>query len=404
MTTALIAALILFTLCSGFFSGSETALFSLSSMKVRAYRRHADPRHKLIARLLSSPRDLLVTILMLNVLANILVQNIASSLFSNVAGWSLSVGLPLLLTLLFGEIIPKTLAYPNNERIAGVVAPTIGFFHHYLGPIRRFITRLTNVISGTMFFFLRRNRDISKQELGHALATSAERGLLSDEEARLITGYLEFQSASVKELMRPREEIIAYDLNEPREKLSALFSERAVSRVPVCDGELENIVGIAEAGRFFIDPTAAWRKPFFVPETMPARALMHKMAEKDEDMAIAVDEYGSLAGLITREDIVEVVVGEIADRRDERPLFTRASEDVIIASGKLEIGQLNDLFGTTLDSPMVTVGGYLTEVLGELPKAGTRYTTDELLFHVLAVDPNRVRRVYIRRLQDGEPI
>ncbi len=405
MTIALVMSLILFTLCSGFLSGSETALFSLSSMKVRAYRRHSNPRHKLIARLLSSPRELLVTILMLNVLANILIQNIASSLFQGVSlGWWLQVGLPLVITLLFGEIIPKTIAYSNNERIANRVVPTISFFHRTLGPIRRVITRITSLISRATFFFLHRNRDISRDELGHALSTSTERGLLSEEEARLINGYIAFQEASVKELMRPREEIITYDLNDPLETLSRLFTEKAVSRIPVCDGDMENIVGIAEAGRSFVDPASEWRQPFFVPETMPARSLIHKMAERDEDMAIAVDEYGSLAGLITREDVYEVVVGEIADRRDERPLFTRASEGVIIASGKLEISQLNELFGTNLYSPMVTIGGYLTEVMGELPKPGARHTTDELLFHVLAVDPNRVRRVYIRRLADQEEV
>jgi putative hemolysin len=123
--------------------------------------------------------------------------------------------------------------------------------------------------------------------------------------------------------------------------------------------------------------------------------------DRKESIAIVVDEYGSVSGLITLEDLVEVVVGEIADRRDVKARFTRAGEDVIITSGKFELAEFEEVFGKELfsENNVVTIGGWLTEQLGDIPKTGTKYVTEEFLFHVLASEPTRVKRVYIRRLK-----
>ena len=125
------------------------------------------------------------------------------------------------------------------------------------------------------------------------------------------------------------------------------------------------------------------------------------MYERKEPIALAVDEYGSISGLISLEDLVEKVVGEIADARDAKSRYTRSGEDVIIASGKLELAEFEELFGKALSSEnnMVTIGGWLTERMGDIPKTGTKYTADGFFFHVLAADPTRVRRIYIRRLK-----
>lgn len=413
MVTTAILALIVFVLASAFFSASETALFSLSQLKLRGYTRSPRLRERLIARLMSRPREVLATILMLNIIVNILVQNAASSLFGNMGGWGLKVGIPLALTLLFGEIIPKSLALPNNERIAYSVAPSIALLHRLLEPIRRLLTYLATWVSRFMFFFLRRETEISPEELRHALRTSEKQGVLTSEEAELIGGYLDFQEIKIKELLRPRGDLLVYDIHDPIEELMHLFTEQECSRVPVCDGKLENILGVIEATDFFLkrshihtsaDIKRFSRPPFFVPESMQARYLWHKLREHGEELAVVVDEYGSIAGLITREDLVEVIVGEIADRRDAHALYTRAGAGVIIASGKLELDEFDQLFNVELGqgSGVVTLGGWLTKQLGYLPKAGTKYVTDQFLFHVLAADPNRIRRIYIRHLQTSQ--
>ncbi|HSX26534.1 MAG TPA: hemolysin family protein [Chlamydiales bacterium] len=410
MILALICFLIVLILFSGFFSASETALFSLSPLTIKSYRNVADERLNIIARLMERPRELLVTILMLNTLCNILVQNTVSSLFEGVSGWGLKIGLPLALTLIFGEVLPKSLALPNNTHIAPRVAPWLDRAARWLRPIREPLTAATSWISRFLFFFLREEKEISTEELRHVLKTSEEAGVLLPQECELIGGALDLQHSLVKERMRPREEVLFYDIQEPLSQLTRLFIELETTRVPVCDGNLENLLGILSTRRYFFhrdqiqkpaDLISILKKPYYIPETTKAWAALHNLRERGESLAIIVDEYGSISGLITQEDLIEEVVGEIKDRRDTKSLYTRASEDVIIAGGKLELSEFKEIFGIPLKSRenIVTLGGWLIEQLGEIPPAGTKYATDEFLFYVLASDPNRIRRIYVRRIR-----
>ncbi|MBT7461652.1 MAG: HlyC/CorC family transporter, partial [Waddliaceae bacterium] len=378
MISFLIIGLIVFTLCSGFLSGTETAMFSLSSIKVRTYQHSHDDRKRLIARLVLHPRDLLVTILMLNIFANIMVQNFASSLFGSFAGWSLRVGVPLAITLVFGEIIPKSLAIRNNERLAPIASPVISSLQSFFGPIRKVIIGITGAISRVLFFFLSKESPVTKKELQHMLKASKNRGVLFHEEAELIQGYLNLQETNAKELMHPREDIVCYDIGDPIAVLRDIFVEKKFSRVPVYDGDLDNIIGVATARRFLLhrhnisdpeDLRPFLRKAFFIPETTPAKSLFSQYRENDEALALVVDEYGSIAGVITREDLFEEVVGRIAEHHDEKPLYTRSADDIIIASGRLEIDDVEEVFDIELPSPnnMVTIGGWLIEELGDIP-------------------------------------
>lgn len=408
----LIVGMIIFTAMSAFFSASETALFSMSSISLKMYQRHSDARKRLIAKLLSKPRELLVSILIMNIFVNILVQNMASNLFHNFSGWSLKVGVPLVVTLLFGEIIPKSLALQNNAWLSYHVAPVISTVQRLLGPLRSMISTTATYLYRVVFFFLKKEQSISKEELRHVLRTSEEYGVLHAEEAKLVNGYIELQEDTVKELMRPREDVLFYETKEPISQLIHLFSERQCSRVPISTSGLDSIQGILTVPQYFQfhdeiktpdDLLKYMSKPFFVPETTPAKTLLRQLREKDEEMAIVVDEYGSITGLITEEDLVEVVVGPIKDRRDEKSLFTRAGQNIIIASGKFELDDFAEVFGKELHSgsSMVTIGGWLMEQLGDIPKSGTKHVAEGFLFHVLAADPNRVRRVYIRKLSNS---
>lgn len=409
MIILLYVLLVLLLLSSAFLSASETALFSLSSLQLKMYRQSKQPRLELIYALMERPRDVLVTILMLNVLANILVQNTVSSLFGQYSGWGLKVGLPLALTLIFGELLPKSIAMPNNVKISYEVAPSIVRLARWLGPLRRRITQITSSMARVFFLLLREEKEISPEELRHVLKTSEKSGVLLKQESRLIGGALDLQQTLVKERMRPREEILYYDIQEPLENLLHLFEDQQITRIPVCDGDLENLQGILSAREYFLaqpqissssDLIAYLTKPYYVPETTKAYALLKVLRQKRMSLAIVVDEYGSISGLITQEDLIEGVVGEISDRRDAKSLYTRSGDDIIIASGKMELSEFKDLFGIELESKenAVTIGGWLTEQLGTIPQTGMQYATDEFLFYVLAADPNRVRRVYIRRL------
>ncbi len=408
--TVLIIALFLLISFSAVLSSSETALFSLSSMKVRAFKHGKDPRGHSIAKLLARPRKLMVTILMLNVVMNILVQNVVSSIFGTFSTWLLTVGVPLVLTLVFGEVIPKSIALLKNSQIAYRVAPFLLFIEKVLKPVRNVITFITSRISRLFFFFLHKEKEISLDEMKYALRTSTQHGVLGKEEAKLVRGYLNLEDDHVKEMMCPRQEILFFDIHDPLSKLIHIFVDEECAQIPVCDSSLEKVLGIMTSGSFFMhhhrikttmDLLPFLKKVHFIPESMLCKTLLREMYEKQESMMIIVDEYGSVTGLITLEDLVELVIGQITDRREEKSKYTRIGEDVLISSGKLELIELEELFDVHLESPnnMATVGGYLIEQLGDIPKSGTKFKIGKLLFHVLAADVNRVRRIYIRHLK-----
>lgn len=400
--------IVLLLFLSGYFSGSEAALFSLPATRVKSFQVDRDPRKRKIAKLLLHPRELLVTIFMLNTLINILLQNVSSSLFGDFASWIYTVGVPLVLTLIFGEIIPKYVGLQNNFAFSYWVAPTIDFLQDLLKPIRQCAIAITTPISRFLFFFLKKEPEISKDELQHILKTSEEHGIFDASEGELISGYLQLQDSLVREWMRPREDILYYDVNEPLTKLTYLFVDQQCSRLPVCDGDLESVLGVITAKQFFLhrdalknpqDLIPILSKPFYVPETTSALLLLKRFSEHGQVIGLAVDEYGSISGLISREDLLEAVIGEIADRRDQDQLYTKAGANEIIASGKLELEEFNEIFQSNLasESNMVTIGGWLIEKLGEIPKSGSQYELDNFLFQVLASSPNRIRRMYIRK-------
>ncbi len=410
-----VSALLFLLLCSGFFSASETALFSLSPIRIKAYQTDADPRRRLIADLVLQPRDLLVTVFMLNTLVNILLQNVASSMVGTTAGWIQKVGIPLALTLVVGEIIPKYIGLQNNVALAYRFAPAINFLQILLKPVRQWIISITAPISRAMFFFLKKEKSISREELHHVLKTSEAHGVLQPFEAELVSGYLDLQETLVKELLRPREDMLCYEIHEPLSKLVHLFMDKKRSWIPVFDTELENILGIISAKEYFLhqqeirEPKNLRRfltKPFYIPENTSARTLLRKLQENKLSMAIVVDEYGSIAGLITLSDIIDVVIGLESEDLKQTKLYTRSGEHEIIASGKLELAVFNEIFDVYLESAssMVTLGGWLIEQLGDIPKSGTKYKTKDFLFQVLAADPNRIRRIYVRKItKTGSP-
>jgi putative hemolysin len=406
----ILLVLVLLLLALGFIACSEVALFSLSSFKVKTFAQEADPAKRRVAQLLGSPRDLLITMIILNITISIFIQNSMSSLFGRYSGWLLTVGVPLGLILIFGEVIPKSIGLVSNETIAPHVSGPLLFFQKLLYPISRILLKITGALSRFFFFFLKKEEEISVSELQHALRTSFESGVLAEEEADLMRGYLNLQSGLAKEFMRPREEVLFFDLDEPLSQLVHLFVDQECTRIPICSGGLDKLLGIMTSGQFFIskenlhtsaDLLPLLKKPFFAPESTPAHLLLEQMYQRKESLAIIVDEYGSFSGLLTLEDLVETIVGEIIDRRDEKNRYTRSGEDVIIASGKLELMELEELFDVTLESEnhMVTVGGWLTEKIGDIPKSGTKFEWGSLLFQVLASDNKRVRRVYIRKLR-----
>ena len=409
MTLFLIILLVVFLATSATLSASETSLFSLSSMKLREFREGRNPKGRVVVHLLRDPRKLLVTIMIVNILINVLIQNVVSSIFGTFSGWLLNVGVPLVLTVIFGEVLPKSVAISNNTKIALRLAKPLYYIEILVTPIRKILMPITALLSRVMFFFLRYRSSVSHEELKAVLKASKEFGNLDVEEAKLLRGFLNLEDDIAKEMMRPRQEVLYYNVEAPLEELHELFVEKECTRVPVCHGDLEEIVGIISAEQYFIhsDRIKCGRdlekycvKPFYVPEATTGRKLLTQFYDNRRSMAMVVDEYGAIAGLITNEDLEESVIGEIVDRRDEEKHFVRVGKDVIIASGKMELAEFEEAFDYHLESPnnMATVSGWLTEMMGDIPKEGAKYETEDFLFHVLGAEKTRVTRIYIRRV------
>lgn len=411
MLFLLIFLLILLLLGTALFSSSETAFFSLSPMQVARFKQSKNSNDTLVAKLLDSPRDLLITIIMANVMMGILIQNVVSNMFGVFSGWLLNVGLPLVLTLVIGDFIPKSVGIANNKRLAPKVARPLSVIHHLLYPVRKVLTRITSFIFRLLFFYLQEEQEISTDELQHVLRRSRVSGVLAEDEAELMLGYLTLQESTAKGLMRPREEVLYFEMSDPLSRLIHLFVDQECTRIPVCDKKMDNVIGIISSGQFFLhreklentrDLLPLLTKPYFVPESTSAQILLEQMYDEKQSLAIVVDEYGAFSGLLALEDLVEAVVGEIIDRRDEKAHYTRSGDDVVIASGKLELAEFESLFDVELPSNynMITLGGWLTEQIGDIPPSGHKYHWGNFQFHILSSDPKRVRRVYIRRLKE----
>lgn len=404
--------LALLTYWGAWISGAETALFSLPSPKLKAYRNDKNPTKRLIAKLLSKSRDLLVTIFMVNTFINIVLQNVASSMFGPGSSWTLRVGVPLILTLILGEIVPKYYGMQNNVSYSMKVASKIDLLHRILRPIRTFILKVTVPISRALFSFLRRDETLSRDELEHVVKTSEEKGLLKPEERLLVTGYLDLQDIEVKEIMRTRQEMITYDIQQPLTKLQHLFADQKITRLPVVDKNPETLLGIIDAYTFFIHAPKITepkelipflKKPRFIPETTHAKLILRKIQNDEDELLMVVDEYGAISGLVTKEDLLEVVVGQIEDLRDTEADYITSRENEIIANGNMELLAFNHLFDVNLESEnnMVSLGGWLTEKLGEIPKAGVEFEGEGFLFKVLSSTDTKIEKIYVRKVANG---
>lgn len=399
-----IILLLLLTYAGAWISSAETALFSLPAHRVNLFKTEKGSAKQLIAKLLSTPRDLLVTVFMINTFINIVLQNVASDMFQE-SSWTFKVGVPLIVTLVFGEVIPKYLGLQNNQAIALKCAPTLERLSDWLAPIRKMIIAITSPLSRILFFFLRRENVITKSEIEHVIKTSKNQGVLTTDEAELLAGYLNLSDAEVKELMQPKEDIHFYNIDDPLSELERLFIEEECTRVPVCKGDIDHVLGIISSMRYFRekerkDVVEMLAKPYYVPETMQAKALLRKMNEIEERIALVVDEYGSICGLIAREDLIAVVIGQIDDPTSGHDLYISAGPNEAISSGKWDLSDFNAYFDADLKSPtgMVSIGGWLVERHGDIPKSGEKIELNGFLFHVLAAQPTRITRLFIKKL------
>ena len=395
---------------SGFFSASETALMSLSKIKMRHMEEDGVKGAKLVSTLIEDSNRLLTSILIGNNIVNIAATSITTSLFTamlGAQGVAIATGLMTVLVLIFGEITPKTISANNPEKASLVVAKPIKFFVTILTPIVWIFNIITKVIfklfgvddKGVKPF-------ITEEELKTMVNVSHEEGLLEMEEREIINNVFEFGDMQAKEAMVQRLDIVAIDMEDSYEEIIDLFKTEKLSRMPVYEETIDDIIGILNIKDIIFlsdeeienfDIKKYMREAFFTYEFKKITQLLEEMKKDKSQMAIVVDEYGGTAGLITIEDLVEVIVGDIEDEYDEEEDEIQViSPNEFLVDGSTKISDVNEILNIELESEEFdSIGGYIIGYIRHIPEENEIIEMDNIKFNIESVDKNRIKKIRI---------
>jgi putative hemolysin len=397
---------------SAFFSGSETAFFSLSRFSVAEFER-GGARRRSIATLLGEPRMLLVTILFGNLLVNIASTSAATALaiaLFGERGIGIAVLLMTFLIIVFGEVTPKSLAMRNPVAFAVAGAPVLRLLFVVFTPVRFVLDRIAAyAVEKSRRIFGDTSDEYGARELATAVELGHREGLFDRFETELLTNLFLFVETVVREIMTPRLDVFSLDVETPLNEAIVEVRERGFSRVPLYKGQSDRIVGVLLAKDLLrysreerVPLCDIMRPPSFVPDGKPIRDLFGELIAAHQHIVVVVDEFGSFAGIVTLEDILEEIFGQIRDRREPRiEEYVRSGENRIVVEGAMRLEDLNDIFETELDSREIeTVAGYLIERIGTIPREGESFTLDGLRFLVLSADPTRVNKLIVERITE----
>lgn len=405
-TTTIIqlSILLILLLCSGFFSASETALMSLSKIRIRHMVEEQIKHADVIERLVNQPSKLLGAILIGNNIVNIGASALATSLaieyFGN-AGIGLATGMMTLLVLIFGEITPKTLAAQNAEQASLKVVGIIDFLTTVFGPILFVILKLTNALVKLFGGDVSKDRPfVTEEELKMLVTVGQEEGILESEEKKMIHNVFEFGDELVKNIMTPRMDMVALPSSTTYKDLIELFKNSQYSRLPVFEENRDNIIGVIYLkDMFFYNGTIESfdlhdiiRKPIYTYELKNTFELFNELKKQHLQMAIVLDEHGGTAGIVTIEDLVEEIVGELRDEYDDGDIEIEALKDnEYLVSGKTKIELVNEILEVDLISDeFETIGGFVTGTLGRMGVVGDSFEVQDLQFKIMKMQKNRI--------------
>lgn len=400
---------IIFLILSAFFSSSETALFSLNKLQIRKINISHPESGKMVTHLLNFPRRTLITILIGNTVVNIAITSITTFLIIQIFG-SKGVGLAICLVafflLIFGEVVPKSLAIKNAETFSIIVVRPLEVFARVIFPVRKLLQAISDFI---LSIFVKdttlKKPYITQKELKTLVSISREEGVLEEEEKDMIEALLELGEQEVKEIMIPRTDIVACAREASSETLIKVMRDSLHTKIPIYSGSLDNIVGMISTREFMLSPDKDLkefiRPVAFVPETKKVDDLLIELRAKKMTLAIVIDEYGGTEGLVTREDILEEIVGEIYDEYDKiEKLIERIDERKVIVSGKLSIKDVNEQLNLHLSlSKGETLSGLLLALFGHLPSVGEKVEYKGLKFEIKNIRKKRIEQIAITKLE-----
>jgi putative hemolysin len=394
---------------TGFFAASESAITRMN--RVRAFRLQEDGRRGATAlvRIVENPASYLNVILFLTLLFTIGGSTIATTFavrHFDRAGEIVATVLMTLLLFIFAEVTPKTFAIQRTDRVALLVATPIAFLGRVLGPFAAALLKLANILMPGKG--LKEGPYITEQELLASAAVASEEGEIEEEEKELIHSIFEFGDTIVREVMVPRPDVIAIEDTATLRDVQALVLEHGYSRIPVFHEDLDDVVGVVFAkdvlkamhlGDVDRPLREICRPARVVPESKKVADLLREMQREKFHQAIVIDEYGSITGIVSLEDLLEELVGEITDEYDtEEPDVVEVGNGVYRVSGKTSIDDVNELFGAELpDEEWDTVAGLVLDLFGKIPDAGEETGFQGLRFEVEDVQGRRVAKVLITR-------
>ena len=393
-------------------ASAETSLTSISRVRLRQLVEQKVPQAIVIERLHRDPNAYLSTILIVNTVAIIVASSTATLLAlhlyrERVAEWAVSLVLSLVV-LVACEITPKTLALQRAERVALRMARLVAWATLVLRPVVFVLTAVTRLILRIMGGRAQvRGPFVTEEELKMLVSVGEEEGVLEEEEREMIHGIFEMGDMLVRELMVPRTDLVAIEVNEPVEKAVELVTKHGHTRIPVYDGNLDHIVGVLYAKDLLRAVVRGEhktlreiaRKPYFTPESNKVQDVLRDLRKNRVHMAIVVDEYGGTAGAVTIEDILEEIVGPIQDEYDigEEDEIQFISPNEVVLDGRVSVDDVNELLKLNIAADDYdTIGGYVLNQLGAAPKVGATLKLGNAELRVEAVQGTRIKKVRIR--------
>lgn len=400
------------TALSGVISASETALFSLSRQQLNRLR-HAKTRSAaIVISLRENPTELLSTVLLCNIAVNILLYSILGIMVGRLsdvsAAGATAVGVFGFFAVLFGaEIVPKLVAFSFCEVLSLLLAGPLRVMEIATSPIRWglsrvFVEPLTKILSPT------RTKTVQTDDLQKLLDISQRQGLIDDRESHILHQLMDLSSLRVSSVMTPRVDVVAFDINQPVDGLKKLIRKHRLLRIPVFREDVDNIIGIVSAKQLFLQsdkPIESMVRPVrYIPEQATCEAVLRHFRQTNTQVALVVDEYGGLAGLVAMEDLVETIVGDLRspDERSDLPTLRRVDETTYIADANLDVHDFCRAFELPeVETRIHTLGGLIAQELDRLPMTGD---VVRIVHARLTVVHMRNRRIMRVRISLDEPI
>ena len=404
-----IILLVILLILSGFISGSEVALFSLSKTEIES---KSDLKSfKIITNLLEKPNKLLATILVANNLINIgivilftkLGEIFFSAIESPLIKFFIEIVVATFLILLFGEILPKIYASRNNINFSRIIAYPLRILDIIFSPISLPMQKFSNYIKNKLAI---QNSNISIDQISHALDLTRPEDSTKQEQ-KILKGIVNFGNIDTKEIMRPRIDIFALDSKLKSEEIIKSITTTNHSRIPVFDENLDKIIGVLHIKDLlpFLDKKEfQWkellRKPLFIPENKKLDDLMLEFQEKKVHLAIVVDEYGGTSGLVSLEDVIEEIVGDISDEfDDDNLLYSKIDDQNFIFDGKTSLHDLCRIINENKNifdqykGDAETIAGFILEISKSFPKKNSKINFMKFIFTIESIDKKRIKQI-----------